>query len=92
MKGVPTYLQNRADWEHAFEFSLRNNDARPNLIYRLEQLKQSKIVRILKQGVTKQPEELSDDDFEEVLDPASPFVVSGLTDGEIDAMLTKLRR
>lgn len=92
MKGLPMYLQTRSDWENAFDYAMKHQEARAELVSRLLSLKASKTMKVLKPGVVKPPEELEPEDFEEALDPASPYVQSGFTDSEIDTMIAKLRR
>ncbi len=90
MKGLPMYLQTRQDWLNAFEYTKRHPTESPVLKERLRALLQSRTVKVLRGGVQKSPEDLLPEDFEDQLDPSSPFALSGLSEAEIQSMIDKL--
>jgi hypothetical protein len=90
MIGIPSNLQSRADWLNAYQYAQDHPQARPTLKARLEALKASGTMKVLRPGVAKPPEEQTPDDYEDVLDPASPLVLSGLLLTEIETMIRAL--
>lgn len=90
MKGIPEYLQTKQDWLNAYQYALEHPEARPDFKRRLEYLLQSRFVKVLKNNVIKNSEELSPEDFEDQEDPRSPFFLSGLSEHEIKSMLERL--
>jgi hypothetical protein len=57
---------------------------------RLVALKNTRHIKVLKDGINKPAEEQTPDDYEDALDLASPFVRSGLSEGEVDTMIGAL--
>jgi hypothetical protein len=88
MIGIPTVLATRQDWLNTYQYVQASNSAelKHQLRDRLIALKSARYVKVLKSGVTTGPEEQTPADFEDVIDPASPFVQSGLLEDEVDQM------
>jgi len=93
MVGIPAALANKQDWLHALSYvQQKNNPALKNEFrLRLVALKETRYMKVLRQGVNKPSEEQTPEDFEDVLDPLSSFVRSGLTEGEINKMIGDLK-
>jgi hypothetical protein len=101
MFGIPDVLASRQDWLNTYHY-VRNQDSgglKTQFCARLEALKNTRFMKIPKAGaVPSVPEgspegtepQLQPEDFEDVLDPASSLVKSGLTVSEIDQMIGAL--
>ena len=92
MKGIPGLLNTKQDWLNAHHYALAqgNSGYKSVLKGRLEALKNTAAVLVLKEGVTAEPEDQTADDFEAVEDQASAFVRTGLSTAEIDLMISQL--
>jgi hypothetical protein len=101
MIGISNVLATRQDWLNTYQY-VQNHDntgLKVQFRERLEALKNTRFMKIPKAGAEPSvpdgsPEgtepRFQPDDFEDVLDPASPFVKSGLVIGEIDQMIGAL--
>jgi hypothetical protein len=89
MIGIPTVLATRQDWLNTYQYVQASNNAglKRQFCDRLTALKATRYMKALKAGITAAPEDQSPDDYEDVPDPASSFVRSGLLDGEVDTMI-----
>jgi len=90
MKGIPENMQTKADWENALAYAIENEPAKVKLKSMMMGLLESRTSKVLKKGVKKPPEEQTSDDFESIDDQASPFNLSGLSQTEIEKMISKL--
>lgn len=92
MRGIPRMFGTKQDWLNAHAYALQSgdNDHKMALKARLEALKNTGTVLVLKDGITTDPEEQTPDDFEAVTDPGSPLMRSGLTGAEIDLLISQL--
>jgi hypothetical protein len=88
MTGIPAVLATRQDWLNAYQYAQANptTELKKSLRDRLIAMKATRYMKVLKAGVVAGPEEQTQDDFEDALDPASPFAQSGLLENEIDQM------
>jgi hypothetical protein len=97
MIGIPNVLATRQDWLNTYQYVQNQNNAglKTQFRERLEALKNTRFMKVPKAGaVPSVPEnapewtepQFQPDDFEDVLDPASSFVQSGLVVDEIDQM------
>ncbi len=91
MIGLPAVLATRKDWFNAFEYAKDHPENRAEFIARLEGLLRSKYCKVLKEGIQKPSEELTPEDFQDVPDPTSPFIRSGLGEEEILTMIAELK-
>jgi hypothetical protein len=101
MVGIPNVLATRQDWLNTYHYVQGQNNAELNKQFRerLEALKNTRFMKVPKaDAVPSVPENASEgtemqfqpEDFEDVLDPASSFVKSGLVVDEIDQMIGAL--
>jgi hypothetical protein len=101
MIGIPNALATRQDWLNACLYAQNQNNAglKAQFRERLEALKNTRFMKAPKDGAEPSvpdgaPEgteaQLRPEDFEDVLDPASSFVKSGLAVDEIDQMIGAL--
>lgn len=92
MLGIPSVLATRQDWLNAYQYVQEANKAELKKQFRdrLTVLKNTRYMKILKAGASSDPKKQNPDDFEDALDSASPFVQSGLIEGEIDQMIGAL--
>lgn len=91
MKGIPQNLQTRDDWLHAFAYVRDTGDGKVEFTERLRALQGTKTRLVLKESAKKKKaEDQTTADFESEEDPSSAFALSGLSDADIDTMLTKL--
>jgi hypothetical protein len=101
MIGIPNVLATRQDWLNTYEY-VRNQgkaELKARLRERLELLRNARFMRVPKADAVPSvppdaPEgtepQYQSGDFEDVLDPASPFARSGLAMAEIDQMIGAL--
>jgi hypothetical protein len=88
MVGLPQNLQTRADWINAYQYAvIQNGEQKAVMKNRLQALKETGTMLVLKPGVDKPAEEQTPEDFEPVDDPASPLARSGLSAAEINSMI-----
>jgi hypothetical protein len=101
MVGIPTIIATRQDWLHIYAYVQAKNDAglKHEFRYRLIALKNTRYMKIPKaDAVPSVPDgapegtegQFQPDDFEDVIDPASSFVRSGLVEDEVDQMIGAL--
>ncbi len=90
MKGLPSQCKTRDDWVNAAAYSVGKSGPAAEMIRRLRELKGGGTMMVLSAGAPEDPEEQTPDHFESVYDPASPVARSGLSGGDIDAMIEKL--
>ena len=91
MRGLPQILQTKDDWINAVSYVKETGSGKVELTKRLEALKGTKTRLVLKESAKKKKaEDQTPDDYEPELDQASPFVRSGLTDTEIENIITGL--
>jgi len=93
MVGIPATLATRQDWLHVFDYvqSMDNAELKGEFRLRLQALKKTRWMKVLKDGVDKPAEDQTPDDYEDAIDPASPFAMSGLAEGELDQMIGDLQ-
>jgi hypothetical protein len=101
MIGIPNVLATRQDWLNTYYY-VQNQEStglKVQFRERLEALKNTRFMKVPKaDAVPSVPEDAPEgtepqfqpDDFEDVLDPASSFVKSGLVIDEIDQMIGAL--
>lgn len=92
MRGIPRVFNTKQDWlnAHAYALTAGDEEYKGMLKARLDALKETDTVLVLKDGVTTPPEEQTPDDFEPVQDPGSPLARSGMTVAEIDLLISQL--
>lgn len=91
MKGLPQNLQTRDDWLHAFAYVRDTGEGKVEFAGRLRALQGTKTRLVLKDSAKKKKaEDQVPADFEPEEDPSSAFALSGLSDADIETMLTKL--
>jgi hypothetical protein len=101
MIGIPNVFATRQDWLNTYTYVQSQNSAGLKLQFRerIEALKHTRFMKVPKaDAVPSIPDNSPDgtepqfqiEDFEDVLDPASPFVKSGLVMDEIDQMIGAL--
>jgi len=92
MVGMSKTLRTKQDWLNTHEYVLSQSDqsAIEELKHRLIALRNSGTMLVLKNGIDKDPEEQTPEDFISVPDPGSQLVRSGLTISEIDEMVAGL--
>jgi hypothetical protein len=102
MIGIPNVLATRQDWLNTYHYvqNQNNEGLKTQFRERLEALKNTRFMKVPKAGAVPSvpggsPEgtgadsaaaQYQPEDFEDVLDPASSFVKSGLVLDEIDQM------
>lgn len=93
MIGIPKVFNTKADWMNAHEYAFKSGDDeyKKEMIKLLEGLKDSRFMLVLKQGVTKPPEEHTPEDYEQVEDPGSELLRLGFTIPEIDLLISRLQ-
>jgi hypothetical protein len=98
MVGIPNILATRQDWRNTYQYVQGQNNAglKAQFRERLEALKNTRCMKAPKaDAVPSIPEgspegtepQFQPEYYEDVLDPASSFVKSGLVIDEIDQML-----
>lgn len=87
MRGLPNILATREDWKNAFRYAEKDEGLKKELTLRLQSLRSSKTCKVLKDGDKMTKEEPKPEDFVAVIDPRSPFALSGLEDSEVDEMI-----
>ena len=92
MVGIPPTCNTAQDWENTTDYLVANGSPQEKaaFIARLQALQAAKYMLQLKAGVTTPPEERTAADYENVVNPNSPLVRSGLTETEIDSMISDL--
>jgi len=101
MVGIPSTIATRQDWLHVYNYVQTKNDAglKQEFRSRLIALKNTRYMKVPKaDAVPSIPDDALEgtepqfqlEDFEDVLDPASSFVRSGLVEDEIDQMIGAL--
>lgn len=90
MRGLPYACRTRQDWENAVVYARKSAAMQRDMIRRLQALKASGMMLVLKSDAPTDPEEQTPEHFEAVHDPASPLAVSGLSESEIDKMVADL--
>jgi hypothetical protein len=101
MIGIPDVLATRQDWLNMYHYvqSQDNAGLKAQFRERLEALKNTRFMKVPKADAMPSipdgsPEgtepQFQSEDFEDVLDPASSFVKSGLVIDEIDQMIGAL--
>lgn len=90
MVGLPRNCQTRQDWINAVTYAEQHPQHKAALRLRLNGLAQSKTMKVLKADAPSDPEEQTPEHFEDVIDPASPFAASGLSEAEISDMLRRM--
>jgi hypothetical protein len=101
MIGISNVLATRQDWLNTYQYVQKQNNAglKKQFRERLEVLRATRFMKVPKAGsVPSVPEDAPEgtepqfqtEDFEDVLDPASSFVKSGLVIDEIDQMIGAL--
>lgn len=101
MVGIPNVIATRQDWLNMYQYVQEQNNVglKQQFNERLEALKNTRFIKVPKaDAVPSVPEgspegtepQFQPEDFEDVLDPASPCARSGLTIDEIDQMVGAL--
>lgn len=92
MKGIPNVFNTKQDWLNAHQYAMTKGDEhyKAMLSARLESLKNSGTMLVLKESAPPDPEEQTPEDFETVQDAGSAFASSGLSVAEIDLMISQL--
>jgi hypothetical protein len=101
MIGIPNVFATRQDWLNTYNYVQSQSNAGLKLQFceRLEALKNTRFMKVPKSDAVPSvpsdaPEgteaQFQPEDFEDVLDPASPFVKSGLVMDEIDQIIGAL--
>jgi hypothetical protein len=101
MVGIPTTIATRQDWLHIYAYVQTNNNAglKREFRSRLISLKNTRYMKMPKaNAIPSVPdgapegteEQFQPEDFEDVLDPASPLARSGLVEDEVDQMIGAL--
>lgn len=91
MRGVPRVMNTKQDWVNAYQYALHaDSEARQEMRSRLIALKEAKTVLVLKADAPEDPEEHTPDHFEPVNDVKAPFFRVGITESELDQMISSL--
>lgn len=95
MKGFPSRFKTVADLEAGIEFALQNEQSKARMIKALEDIRDSVMVKRLKESSIPEDEETpfvpTDDDFEMVEDPNAVLYRLGLTADDIEKMIARLQ-
>ena len=87
MVGIPDYCQTKKDWQNAVDFAVKTNSGKRILYARLKHLRDDHFMKVLKDASKGKPsEELTDEDYELVDNPAAAKYKIGITDAEINAL------
>lgn len=88
MIGFPSDLNTKQDYENALDYVKEHPSYRKEMKRRLENLRDNIYMNVLKAGAEKKdPEKLTPEDFESVINPACDKNRLGFTDKEINQML-----
>jgi len=89
MIGIPAVIATKQDWLNVYQYVLANNNTEQKRSFRnrLIALNEARYMKKLKDGAPSDPEQQTQEHFEDVPDPASPFTQSGLTESEIEGMI-----
>ena len=91
MVGIPEYCQTKKDWQNAVSFAVKTNSGKRILYSRLKHLRDDHFMKVLKEGSKRKPsEELTEEDYELVDNPAAAKYKIGVTDFEINALMEVL--
>ena len=91
MVGIPEYCQTKKDWQNAVSFAVKTNSGKRVLYSRLKHLRDDHFMKVLKNASKGKPvEELTDEDYELVDNPAAAKYKIGITDSEINALMEVL--
>ena len=91
MVGIPEYCQTKKDWQNAVSFAVKTNSGKRVLYSRLKHLRDDHFMKVLKDASKGKPaEELTDEDYELVDNPAAAKYKIGITDSEINALMEVL--
>ena len=91
MVGIPDYCQTKKDWQNAVDFAVKTNNGKRVLYARLKHLRDDHYMKVLKDSSNGKPsEELTDEDYELVDNPAAAKYKIGITDAEINALMEVL--
>jgi len=92
MKGIPKILSTKHDWLNMYEYTLAEGSKTDKETFkkRLNGLKNTGTVLMLKKGVSVLPEEQVSTDFELVTDKGSRLARTNFSIAEIDLMISKL--
>lgn len=91
MVGIPEYCQTKKDWQNAVDFAVKTNSGKRVLYSRLKHLRDDHFMKVLKNASKGKPvEELTDEDYELVDNPAAAKYKIGITDSEINALMEVL--
>ena len=90
MVGLPYFLQTKQDWVNAVEYAKEHPQVKYDLIERLRALQGNKTIKVLKSLVQKPAEELTPDDFEEVIDQGSYALRLGISESDIHQFIKAL--
>jgi hypothetical protein len=88
MIGLPNLLKTKQDWINALDYAKSTGDGKAVMKKRLLELKDNETILVLKASAAgKDPEELTQVDFEAVPDPACEKLRLGFTDTEIEELI-----
>jgi hypothetical protein len=91
MVGIPEYCQTKKDWQNAVDFAVKTNNGKKILYSRLKHLRDDHFMKALKEGSKGKPvEELTEEDYELMDNPAAAKYKIGITDFEINALMEVL--
>lgn len=91
MVGIPEYCQTKKDWQNAVSFAVKTNSGKRVLYSRLKHLRDDHFMKVVKDASKGKPsEELTDEDYELVDNPAAAKYKIGITDSEINALMEVL--
>ena len=91
MVGIPEYCQTKKDWQNAVSFAVKTNNGKRVLYSRLKHLRDDHFMKVLKDASKGKPsEELTNEDYELVDNPAAAKYKIGITDAEINALMEVL--
>lgn len=92
MVGVPKYCQTKKDWQNAVAYAIEHNTGKRELYSRLEHLRDDHYMNILKESSRNKPsEELTQDDYKPVENPAAEKIKLGFSDVEINSLMEALK-
>lgn len=93
MIGYPKVLNTKSDFEHAVEYALEHENYKPVIKRELEGIKANVYMKVLKKEAEgKNPEEITPEDYEDVLNPACPKNKLGFADEEIDKLIKRVSK
>lgn len=91
MIGIPAILNTKEDVLNAAAYAAARDAAtKRELTERIKGIRDRRTTLALKDGVLKAPEDQTQDDFEEIADPAAAIYRMGFSEEELNGLIVKL--